>query len=185
MLIAQWTSWVLVRLLQGIWKDLPVGENKPVYISWLFQKNVPKTLLAQGFSFGDMTRCHSVLCRFVVGSKWWNWLSRRSVGSNGSGQHEAILIGAAFVFSGETNGNTGSAITTSLLSRHWVEFQCTLLFLDLASRWMGAADSAGRSCCSTARLNGDAHSVAFEAFQPVPHADISIHTTKSIDSMFN
>jgi len=44
---------------------------------------------------------------------------------------------------------------------------------------------AGRSCSSTAKRSGDARSVAFEAFHPMPQADISIHKTKSLDRVFN
>jgi hypothetical protein len=85
---------------------------------------------------------------------------------------------ARLLASGEVNGNTYSAKTTSLPSLHWVEFQSMLLFLLpllflhlwWAQLFVLLPYLASRPCCSTAKRRGDAQFVAFEAFQPMPQA---------------
>ena len=81
----------------------PVGRKSASMHLLLFQKNIPIKLLAQGVLILLAMWRYNIPCFVALfwdlnGGTGFQYRSRRSVGSNGSGQHEATLILTAFVF---------------------------------------------------------------------------------------
>jgi hypothetical protein len=64
-------------VLQGVWTDLSRRQKISQYASLAISEEGSHYITGpkRSYSFGDVTLCHSMLCLFVLGSKWWNWLS--------------------------------------------------------------------------------------------------------------
>lgn len=88
---------------KGCGRISPVGRKSASMHLWLFQKNIPIKLLAQGILI-LLVMWRYAIPWFVAlfwdrnGGIGFQYRSRLSVGSNGSGQHKATLIRSAFVF---------------------------------------------------------------------------------------
>jgi hypothetical protein len=92
----------------------PVGRKSASMHILLFQKNVPIKLLDQGVLILLVMWRYAIPC-FVAcfwdrnGGTGFQYPSRRSVGSNGSGQYEATLIRAALVFARQSEMKSTAA----------------------------------------------------------------------------